>query len=154
MQFKSIMDYVQALFSFFIAPLFATVFLGMMWKRATKAAGFWGLLAGTATSVGLWAWVKFDTSPDHFALSRVALYGGAKDMSENVYRAIWSWLACAIVTVIVSLMTKPKTDAELTGLVYGIGAMPHEEDVAVWKRPLFWAAIVFVVFVALNVIFW
>ena len=48
MQFGSIMDYVQALFSFFIAPLFGTVLLGMMWKRATAAGGFWGLLAGTA----------------------------------------------------------------------------------------------------------
>ncbi len=48
MQFKSIMDYVQALFSFFIAPLFGTVLLGMLWKRATPAGGFWGLLAGTA----------------------------------------------------------------------------------------------------------
>lgn len=47
MQFLSIMDYVQALFSFFIAPLFGTVLLGMPWKRATPAAGFWGLLAGT-----------------------------------------------------------------------------------------------------------
>ena len=45
------MDYVQALFSFFIAPLFGTVILGMLWKRATAAGGFWGLLAGTVSSV-------------------------------------------------------------------------------------------------------
>ena len=50
----SIMDYVQGLFSFFIAPLFGTVILGMLWKRATKAGGFWGLLAGTCTAIGLW----------------------------------------------------------------------------------------------------
>ncbi|HZD76137.1 MAG TPA: sodium:solute symporter family protein, partial [Acidobacteriaceae bacterium] len=54
----SIMDYVQALFSFFIAPLFGTVILGMLWTRATKQGGFWGLLAGTMTSIGLWAWVR------------------------------------------------------------------------------------------------
>ena len=54
MQFLSIMDYVQALFSFFIAPLFGTVLLGMLWKRATPAAGFWGLLMGTLSSVGMW----------------------------------------------------------------------------------------------------
>ena len=58
MQFASIMDYVQALFSFFIAPLFGTVLLGMLWKRATPAGGFWGLLAGTVSSIGMWAWVK------------------------------------------------------------------------------------------------
>src|SRR5450759_1255259 len=60
MQFKSIMDYVQALFSFFIAPLFGTILLGMFWKRATPAAGFWGLLAGTVSSISMWAWVKID----------------------------------------------------------------------------------------------
>ena len=60
MQFQSIMDYVQALFSFFIAPLFGTVLLGMLWKRATPAGGFWGLLAGTVSSIGMWAWVKLD----------------------------------------------------------------------------------------------
>ena len=60
MQFQSIMDYVQALFSFFIAPLFGTVLLGMLWKRATPPGGFWGLLAGTVSSIGMWAWVKID----------------------------------------------------------------------------------------------
>ena len=62
MQFKSIMDYVQALFSFFIAPLFGTVLLGMLWKRATPQGGFWGLLAGPVSSIGMWAWVKVDPS--------------------------------------------------------------------------------------------
>ena len=150
MQFKSIMDYVQALFSFFIAPLFGTVFLGMMWKRATPAGGFWGLLAGTCTSIGLWSWVKADSS----ALQYVALYGGAKDMSENVYRALWSFLACAIVTIVVSLVTKPKPDAELAGLVYGIGGIPHEEPAELWKRPIFWASVIAVVFVFLNWLVW
>src|SRR6266705_1607217 len=60
MQFQSIMDYVQALFSFFIAPLFGTVVLGMLWKRASGPGGFWGLLAGTGSSIGMWAWVKLD----------------------------------------------------------------------------------------------
>src|ERR1019366_9558399 len=58
MHAQSIMDYVQALFSFFIAPLFGTVLLGMLWKRATPAGGFWGLLAGTLSSIGMWAWAK------------------------------------------------------------------------------------------------
>src|SRR6201985_173091 len=62
MQFASIMDYVQALFTFFIAPLFGTVILGMMWKRATSAGGFWGLLCGTASSISMWAGVKVDPS--------------------------------------------------------------------------------------------
>jgi SSS family solute:Na+ symporter len=77
MDFKSIMDYVQALFSFFIAPLFATVLLGMLWKRASPAGGFWGLLAGTVSSVGMWAWVKMDPT----ALRYVALSPYAGDMA-------------------------------------------------------------------------
>jgi len=150
MQFLSIMDYVQALFSFFIAPLFGTVLLGMLWKRTSPAGGFWGLLAGTASSVGMWAWVKVDPS----ALRYVALSPYAKDMAENMYRALWSWLVCVIVTVVVSLLTKPKPLSELTGLVYGASEIPSDGDVALYQRPIFWAGVVIVVFVILNVIFW
>ncbi|MGB2627866.1 MAG: sodium:solute symporter family protein [Candidatus Acidiferrum sp.] len=150
MDFKSIMDYVQALFSFFIAPLFGTVILGMLWKRATAAGGFYGLLAGTASSIGLWAWVKIDPA----ALRIVAMSPNARDMAENMYRAVWSWLVCVIVTVIVSLMTKPKTDVELKGLVYGVTDIPSEGQVALIQRPLFWGVVVAVAFLIVNVIFW
>jgi SSS family solute:Na+ symporter len=150
MQFKSIMDYVQALFSFFIAPLFATVLLGMLWKRATPAGGFWGLLAGTASSIGMWAWVKVDPT----ALRYVALSPYARDMAENMYRALWSCLTCAIVTVIVSLLTRPKPDAELQGLVYGATEIPSETYVSTRRRPWFWALVVGTIFVVLNIIFW
>ena len=150
MDFKSIMDYVQALFSFFIAPLFATVLLGMLWKRATPAAGFWGLLAGTGSSVGMWAWVKMDPS----ALRYVALSPYARDMAENMYRALWSCLICALVTVAVSLVTKPKPEAELKGLVYGFTDIPSETYVSTLHRPWFWAVVVGAIFVALNIIFW
>src|SRR5258707_1291877 len=60
MGFASIMDYVQALFSFFIAPLFGTVLLGMLWKRATPAGGFCGLLAGTLTAIGIFLSMEID----------------------------------------------------------------------------------------------
>ena len=150
MSFLSIMDYVQALFSFFIAPLFGTVILGMLWKRATGPGGFWGLLAGTLSSIGMWAWVKLDPT----ALRYVALSPNARDMAENMYRALWSWILCVCVTVMVSYMTKPKSDLELSGLVYGVTAIPRENEVAFYQRPLFWAAVVGVVFVILNIIFW
>jgi SSS family solute:Na+ symporter len=150
MSFASIMDYVQALFSFFIAPLFGTVILGMMWKRASPAGGFWGLASGTAASIGMWAWVKIDPT----ALRYVALSPHAKDMAENMFRALWSWLLCLIVTVVVSLLTKPKPEAELTNLVYGCTDIPSEGDLPLWQRPIFWAGVVAVVFIALNIIFW
>ena len=150
MDFKSIMDYVQALFSFFIAPLFGTVILGMLWKRATPAGGFWGLLAGTLSSIGMWAWVKLDAS----ALRYVALSPHARDMAENMYRALWSWIVCVLVTVVVSMVTKPKPDSELTGLVYGLTDIPSEASVAVYQRPWFWAAVVAGLFIVVNVAFW
>jgi len=150
MDFKSIMDYVQALFSFFIAPLFATVLLGMLWKRATPAGGFWGLLAGTGSSIAMWAWVKMDPA----ALRYVALSPYARDMAENMYRALWSCLVCAFVTVAVSLVTKPKPDTELKGLVYGVTEIPSENYVSTLERPWFWAAVVGTGFVVLNIIFW
>jgi len=150
MEFKSIMDYVQALFSFFIAPLFGTVLLGMLWKRATAAAGFWGLLVGTVSSICMWAWVKLDPT----ALSIIALSSNAKDMAENMYRALWSWIICVVVTVVVSYMTKPKSETELVGLVYGCTELPSEGHLKFYERPIFWAAVVMVVFIALNIIFW
>ena len=150
MQFGSIMDYVQALFSFFIAPLFGTVILGMLWKRATDAGGFLGLLAGTLSSIGMWAWVKIDPT----ALRYVALSPNARDMAENMYRALWSWIVCVVVTVAVSYMTKPRQDSELTGLVYGVTTIPHETEVPFYQRPVFWAVVISVVFVVLNIIFW
>jgi SSS family solute:Na+ symporter len=150
MSFQSIMDYVQALFSFFIAPLFGTVVLGMLWKRTSAAGGFWGLLAGTLSSIGMWAWVKVDPT----ALRYIALSPYARDMAENMYRALWSWIVCVVVTVVVSSMTKPKTDEELVGLVYGVTPLPHEAEVPMWERPLFWAIVVAAVFVVLNILVW
>jgi SSS family solute:Na+ symporter len=148
--FGSIMDYVQALFSFFIAPLLGTVLLGMLWKRATKAGGFFGLLAGTCTAVSLFLWVKFN--PD--ALRYVALSPDAKAMAADMYRALWSLIVCVLVTVIVSFMTQPKPIAELNGLVYGATKIPEEHDDHWYQKPIVWAGVIAVIFVALNIIFW
>ena len=130
MRAQGIMDYVQALFSFFIAPLLGAVLTGMFWKRATKAGGFWGLLIGTVTSISLWAWVKVDPA----ALRYVALSPDAKDMAENMYRALWCFLVTVIVTFIVSMVTTPKTDVELNGLVYGATTIPQEPLVPWYKN--------------------
>ena len=146
----SIMDYVQGLFSFFIAPLFGTVILGMMWKRTTKAGGFWGLLAGTCTAIGLFVWVHLDPS----ALRYVALSPDAKALAEDMYRALWSWLVCVIVTVVVSYATEPKPVAELEGLVYGVVPLPVEHDDHWYQKPIVWAGVIAVLFVILNIIFW
>jgi SSS family solute:Na+ symporter len=150
MHFHSIMDYVQALFSFFVAPLFGTVLLGMLWKRATPQGGFWGLVVGTISSIGMWVWVFRDPS----ALRYIALSPEAKPMAENMFRALWSGLICVSVTFVVSMLTQPRPESELVGLVYGCTDVPSEGDLPLYKRPIFWAGVVAAVFVVLQIIFW
>jgi solute:Na+ symporter, SSS family len=150
MHTQSIMDYVQALFSFFIAPLFGTVLLGMLWKRATPAAGFWGLFAGTLSSIGMYTWVNMDPT----AVRYVALSLRAQDQAQNMFRALWSCLICILITFAVSLITRPKPEAELDGLVYGATQIPSETHTTTLHRPWFWALVVGIVFVAVNIIFW
>jgi len=154
MRAASIMDYVQALFSFFIAPLFGTVILGMLWKRATNLGGFLGLLAGTASSIAMFIYTSTGTEAHKLqALSRIALSPDAKPMAENMFRALWSWLICVTVTVIVSLMTKPRPESELNGLVYGATEIPDDGATRFWQKPIVWAGVIFTVFVILQIIF-
>ena len=150
MNAKGIMDYVQALFSFFIAPLLGAVLMGMFWKRATRAGGFWGLLIGTLTSIGLWAWVYLDPS----ALRYVALSPDAKTMAENMYRALWSVIVTFIVVIVVSLFSQPRPVAELNGLVYGATRLPEEEPVPFYKNEWFWTVVAIAAFLAINIYFW
>ena len=150
MQFASIMDYVQALFSFFIAPLFGTVILGMLWKRATGAGGFWGLLCGTLSSIGMWAWVKARSHRAALCGALAACQGpGAGHVSGAlVFHRLRGGHR------VVSMVTQAGTDSELTGLVYGETEIPSIGDVPLYQRPLFWAGVVVVVFFVLNIIFW
>ena len=150
MHAHGIMDYVQALFSIFVAPLLASILLGMFWTRATKLAGFIGLLSGIIFSASLFMWVKLTPA----ALANVALSPDAKPMAENVFRALWAFLFSAIVIVIVSLFTKPRPVAELDGLVYGATKLPTEEPVPWYQTEYTWAFIVIVIFAALNILFW
>lgn len=150
MAMHGIMDYVQALFSIFVAPLLAVILFGMFWKRATKLAGFLGLLLGIVFSASLFLWVKFDPA----ALANIALSPDAKPMAENVFRALWAFCFATIVIVLVSLMTKPKPVAELEGLVYGATKLPTEEPVPFYKNEYMWAVLVVIIFAALNILFW
>jgi SSS family solute:Na+ symporter len=150
MNANGIMDYVQALFSFFIAPLLGSILMGMFWKRGTRGGGFWGLLIGTVTSISLFLWVHFDPA----ALRYVALSPDAKTMAENMYRALWSFSITVIVTFVVSMFEKAKPLAELDGLVYGATKLPKEDPVPFYKNEWYWAAAAVVIFVGLNIIFW
>ena len=147
--FSSIMDYVQALFSFFVTPLFGTVILGMLWKRTTGPGAFWGLLAGTLSSFGMWAWVQAQPS----ALNIIALSSDAQPMAETLYRIIWSWVVCVVVTCAVSFATKPAAYASLNGLVYGCTAVPSQGKYPLVQSPAFWACAALLVFFWLQWLF-
>jgi len=265
--FSNILEYLQVLVFFFIVPLFGTVILGMLWKRATPAAGFWGFLTAIVFSISMWAFVhtfpdgyrpqpkvtlgrgaavsvektgegkderivrvvvesgevstlnlpqfsvqgadtelpatcpvkggvaktrvlapevtvagkthKFGIdgvpvllrrgvvakaeesvsrfapgafNPDHTRF--VALSRKAQPMAVNMYSGWWSLVVCLLVTVLVSLFTKPKPDAELKDLVMTLTEIPREKQVPFYYRPVFWAGMVALVLVLINIIFW
>jgi len=75
-------------------------------------------------------------------------------MAVNMYSAWWSLVVCLFVTVLVSLFTKPKPDAELKDLVYGLTPLPDEGPCPWYRRPVLWATVVGLVLVGINVIFW
>ncbi|HUI64679.1 MAG TPA: sodium:solute symporter family protein [Bacteroidota bacterium] len=146
----SIMDYMQAIFSWVNAPLFATMLLGMFVVWITPAGAFWGLLAGMGTSVVMFLAVKFHwVDPSAVTLSSVT-----SDMAANFWRAWWAWLVCFVTTVTISLFTKKKPREELVGLVKGLTPSMSGEGVSLPRRPEFYAAISLIIFVVLNVYFW
>jgi len=152
MGFASIMDYVQALFGFFIAPLFGTVLLGMLWKRVTRWAGFLGLLAGTLSSVTMFLLMqKVDPQKWVPIFARSPL---AKGLAQDMYQSLWACVTCVVVTVLVTLVTKPKPDAELVGLVYSLTPIAHEEHASWLHKPIVWGIAALVALVVLQIIFW
>jgi solute:Na+ symporter, SSS family len=157
--FASIMDYVQALFGFFIAPLFGTVLLGMMWKRVSKAAGFWGLLTGTVSSVTLFLLMqgKFPfLNPESRGrwIGLFALSPHAQGLAQDMYQSLWSCVTCVVVTVLVTMVTEPRPDSELHGLVYSLTEKAKEEHTSVLHRAAFWGVASLLVLAFLQVIFW
>ncbi len=279
--FSNILEYLQVLIFFFIVPLFGTVILGMLWKRATPAAGFWGFLTAILVSIGMWVYVhsfpdgyhpppkialgkgavvSLEKAPDESGkYGKIVVESGtvdlinvpvtkepgqppvmageftvqatvvilppttqgtsgdvqvqtlapdvvmastkeigkfgvegvpvelkpgvqvraenvsekfapavfnkehtkyiarsekAKPMAVNMYSGFWSLMVCVLMTVVVSLFTKPKPDAELKNLVMGLTPLPDEGPCPWYRKPLFWAAVVTVVLIAVNIIFW
>jgi SSS family solute:Na+ symporter len=136
--YSNIMNYIQLLFSYFNAPLFATFIIAMFWKRCTPWAGVSGLVAGT-----LGAGVM------HFAGYHIAYFypGGVFDPTHstinaqmlNFYGAITAFVADAVVTVVVSLVTRPKPVEELAGLVWGVPD-PNAPDPDKVPKPQWWAS--------------
>lgn len=146
----TIMDWMQAIFSWVNAPLFATMLLGMFVVWITPNGAFWGLLTGMVASFGVWAAVRFGL----LAESAVTFSDTASDMAANFWRAWWAWLITFGVTILVSLFTKKREESELVGYVKGLTEEVETEGRHFSKRPEFYALLSLIAFVILNIIFW
>jgi SSS family solute:Na+ symporter len=148
--FPSIMDYMQAIFSWVNAPLFATMLLGMFVVWITPSGAFWGLVAGMGSSFTLFLAVKFQwIDPTVITMSTAA-----SDMAVNFWRAWWAWVICFVVTIAISLFTKKKPKEELVGLVKGLTSGVGEVHVAFVKTPEFYAILSLIVLFVLNIYYW
>ncbi len=148
--FPSIMDYMQAIFSWVNAPLFATMLLGMFLWWITPNGAFWGLVAGMVSSFSLWMGVKFHW----FDEGIITMSNVQSDMAANFWRAWWAWLICATVTVVVSAFTEKRPKQELVGLVKGLTEETLHRGIPFVKRPEMYALISFALLIILNIWFW
>jgi len=139
--FPNLMDYMQLLFSFLNAPLFATFLLGMFWKKATPWGGFWGLLLGIFAAA------------THYLLYRLGVVHYASEMAANFYQAWWAWCTDFVITIVVSSFTVKKDESTLVGLVYSLTPRMRSEG-SLFRKPMFWGVLSLVVMILLNVIFW
>jgi SSS family solute:Na+ symporter len=160
-RFNNIMDFLQLVFAFVNAPLFATFLLGMFWKRSTGHGAFFGLLSGTTAAAihhgltlptGAGIGIKGGWIAGFLNMGPVHTY--PSEMAQNFWTAIWAWTTCFVVTILISLATRPRNEEELKGLVYSLTERPSEEHVPWYKRPLTLGVVVIVLTLTLNLIFW
>jgi SSS family solute:Na+ symporter len=148
------MDVLQLVFAFVNAPLLATFLLGMFWKRATGHGAFAGLVAGTAAAAlhhGLTLPIGAAAGVKGGWLALVAAY--PSEMAQNFWTAIDAFTVCFVVTIVVSLVTAPRADRELVGLVYSLTEKPKDGQLAWYRRPAVVGAMLVAATAMLNVVF-
>src|SRR4029077_16038570 len=135
--------------------------LGMFWKRTTGHGAFFGLVAGTLAAAihhGLTLPAGADIGihggwlAQKLGMSVVHTY--PKDMAQNFWMAIYAWTTCFVVTIVVSLLTRPREDKELVGLVYSLTEKPKDDAKSWYARPAILGITVLAMAIALNYIFW
>jgi SSS family solute:Na+ symporter len=152
--FNNIMDALQLVFSIVNAPLFATFLLGMFWKRTTGHAAFTGLLGGTAAALihhGLT--IPADTAAGIHGGWIYIVHHYPSDMAQNFWTAIFAFSVNLIVTIVVSLVTEPRPETELVGLVYSLTPKPVETHLEWYQKPATLAIAVLAVLIVLNLVF-
>ncbi len=150
--YDNLMDYLQTLFGFFNAPLFATFILGMFWKRMTATAGWTGLVAGTLAAVG----VAF-LSEDAFGSASLGVIG-LSGQGASFAAAGAAFVVDIVVSVLVTLVTRPRDPKELEGLVYSLTPKeslvdPDEKSLPWYQSPTKLAGIGLVIVIVLNLMF-
>lgn len=146
--FSNVMDYLQTLFGFFNAPLFATFILGMFWKRMTPTAGWAGLVAGTLSAITLW----LCGNPDMLGLFEMPGQGLAFAAASTAF------VVDVLVSIAVTMVTRPKPASELKGLVYSETPKedlvdPDEAALPFYRRTVPLAGIALAMVVVLNILF-
>ncbi len=156
-QFNNVMDFLQLVFAFINAPLFAAFLMGMFTKRTTGHGAFWGLLTGTfsaalvhgltqpegATSLvkGGWTGTVIQTFPS--------------EMAQNFWIAIVAFSVALIMTIVISLLTpRVKTDDQLRGLVYSLTPKVVDDSKHWYQKPAFMAWVVGIIAIILSILFW
>ncbi|MGO4291836.1 sodium:solute symporter family protein [Chitinophaga sp. RAB17] len=148
--YNSIMDLLQLVFSFVNAPLFATFFLGMFWKRTTGHGAFWGLLAGTGTAAFVHG-ISVAEGKGGWIAPCFTFHSG----TGQAFTIAWiAFVVCFVVTVIVSLLTKPHPEKALEGLVYSLTERIRDPEKRWYKNPLWLGLIVLAVTIIFNIIFY
>ncbi len=146
--FNNMMDFLQLIFGFVNAPLFATFLLGMFWKRATANGAFTGLVSGTFAAAVTYGVTIAEGKGGFLGVQHTF----PSSMAQNFWVAIMAWSVCFAVTIAVSMMGQPRPESELVGLVYG--CTPHQVEEAQWyRRPATLAILAGVVCIALNFVF-
>lgn len=147
--FNNIMDFLQLVFGFVNAPLFATFALGMFWKRSTGHGAFYGLLGGT-----LAATLTYNLTVAEGNGGAIAnLHEFSSGMAQSFMVAIVAFTTCFILTVIISLFTKPHPEDKLVGLVYSLTPKPKMGEIAWYKRPVSIGIFILILTLILNLIF-
>ncbi|MEO6905280.1 MAG: sodium:solute symporter family protein [Ginsengibacter sp.] len=148
--FNSIMDLLQLVFSFVNAPLFATFFLGMFWKRTSSNGAFWGLLSGTVAAALTYSLTMAEGKGGSIA-NLHTFYSG----TSQAFNIAWiSFVVCFVVTALISFVTKPKPENELVGLVYSLTPRQRDKNRIWYKNPIWLAVIVVVITLFFNILFY
>jgi solute:Na+ symporter, SSS family len=152
--FNNIMEILQLVFAFVNAPLFATFALGMFWKRTTGHGAFIGLASGM-----MGAMLHHGLTLPRGSVPGVkggffgVLHTYPSELAQTFWTATAAFFTCVAISIIVSLATKPRPDAELKGLVYSLTEKPQDSGIPFMQRPATFATAVIAMTVLLNIIF-